>query len=104
MNPRKIRLFNSKKKLKVLEDICKRERCPYSVAGKMTEQKTIDVKWENEQVVLLDLDDLFGEIPLPKLIAQDYDRTTEQEELPENNIGKLIANVLSTLQLHLKTS
>jgi len=82
------------KKLKVLEDICKRERCPYSVAGKMTEQKTIDVKWENEQVVLLDIDDLFGEIPLPKLIAQDYDRTTEQEELPENNIGKLIANVL----------
>ena len=52
------------------------------------------MKWENEQVVLLDIDDLFGEIPLPKLIAQDYDRTTEQEELPENNIGKLIANVL----------
>ena len=43
----------------------------------------------------LTIDDLFGEIPLPELIAQDYDRSTEQENLPSDDLKKLIFTVLN---------
>ena len=37
---------------------------------------------------------MFGDIPLPELIAQDFLRTTPKEELPEEDISILLNNVL----------
>ena len=82
-------------KVPALDHICKRERCPYSVAGILTENKTIKIKFHDEEIVNLEIDDLFGEIPLPNLIAQDYDRSTQQEELPTLDLKKLIYTVLN---------
>ena len=83
-----------KQKLSALDHICKRERCPYSVAGELTSEKIVKVSYEDEIIVDLTLADLFGDIPLPKLIANDYDRTTEIEELPHDNIQQHLLNIL----------
>ena len=53
------------------------------------------IKFHKDEVVNLHLDDLFGEIPLPDLIAQDYDRSTIKEDLPTDNLKTLIFNVLN---------
>ena len=83
-----------KQKLSALDHICKRERCPYSVAGELTSEKIVKVSYEDEIIVDLTLADLFGDIPLPKLIANDYDRTTEIEKLPHDNIQQHLLNIL----------
>ena len=83
------------KKVRALENICRKERCPFSIAGQLTEEKIVKIKFYEDEVVNLHLDDLFGEIPLPDLIAQDYDRSTIKEDLPTNNLKKLIFNVLN---------
>ena len=70
----------------------------------MTEQKIIDVKWENEQVVLLDIDDLFGEIPLPKLIAKIMIEQQNKKNYLKITSENSLQMYLSTLRLHLKTS
>ena len=59
-------------KLPALEYICQRERCPFSVAGNLTQEKIVEVNFKDEVIVNLALDDLFGDIPLPELIAQDF--------------------------------
>ena len=82
-------------KVPALDHICKRERCPYSVAGTLTSEKVIKIKFHDDEIVNLTIDDLFGEIPLPELIAQDYDRSTEQEGLPSDDLKKLIFTVLN---------
>ena len=82
-------------KVPALDHICKRERCPYSVAGALTNEKIIKIKYHDEEIVNLTIEDLFGEIPLPDLIAQDYDRSTEQEDLPSDDLKKLIFTVLN---------
>ena len=82
-------------KLPALDHICERERCPYSLAGTLTNEKNIKIMFHDEAIVDLAIEDLFGEIPLPDLIAQDYDRSTEQEELPTNDLKELIFNVLN---------
>jgi len=82
-------------KVPALDHICKRERCPYSVAGALTSEKVIKIKFHDDEIVNLTIDDLFGEIPLPELIAQDYDRSTEQEGLPSDDLKKLIFTVLN---------
>ena len=82
-------------KVPALDHICKRERCPYSVAGALTSEKVIKIKFHDDEIVNLTIDDLFGEIPLPELIAQDYDRSTEQEDLPSDDLKKLIFTVLN---------
>ena len=82
-------------KVPALDHICKRERCPYSVAGTLTSEKVIKIKFHDDEIVNLTIDDLFGEIPLPELIAQDYDRSTEQEDLPSDDLKKLIFTVLN---------
>ena len=64
------------KKLRALEDICRKERCPFSIAGYLTEDKIVKIKFYEDEIVNLHLDDLFGEIPLPDLIAQNYYRST----------------------------
>ena len=81
-------------KLPALEYICQRERCPFSVAGNLTQEKIVKVNFKDEVIVNLALDDLFGDIPLPELIAQDFLRTTPKEELPEEDISILLNNVL----------
>ncbi len=83
------------KKVRALENICRKERCPFSIAGLLTEEKVIKIKFHDDEVVNLHLDDLFGEIPLPDLIAQDYDRSTIKEDLPSDNLQTLIFNVLN---------
>ena len=83
-----------KEKLPALKHICERERCPFSIAGELTIDRLINVKFHNDQVVNLSLDHLFGDIPLPELIAQDYDRITEKEELPTEDLKKLIFNTI----------
>ena len=83
-----------KEKVPALKHICERERCPYSIGGELTDDKFISVKFHDEQVVNLSLDHLFGDIPLPELIAQDYDRVTEKEELPTKDLNKLIFNTI----------
>ena len=83
------------KKVPALEFICKRERCPFSIAGTLTDEKVIKIKFHDEEIVNLSIDDLFGHIPLPELIAQDYDRTSIKEELPESKLKDKIYNVLS---------
>ena len=82
------------KKVPALEFICKRERCPFSIAGTLTDEKVIKIKFHDEEIVNLSVDDLFGHIPLPELIAQDYDRTSIKEELPESKLKDKIYNVL----------
>ncbi len=83
-----------KEKVPALKHICERERCPFSIAGELTIDRLINVKFHNDQVVNLSLDHLFGDIPLPELIAQDYDRITEKEELPTEDLKKLIFNTI----------
>ena len=83
------------KKLRALEDICRKERCPFSIAGYLTEDKIIKIKFHEDEIVNLHLDDLFGEIPLPDLIAQNYDRSTAREDLPSSDLQSLIFNVLN---------
>ena len=83
------------KKVRALENICLKERCPFSIAGLLTEEKVIKIKFHDDEIVNLHLDDLFGEIPLPDLIAQDYDRSTIKEDLPSDNLQTLIFNVLN---------
>ena len=81
-------------KLPALEHICKRERCPYSVAGKFTEEKKLVISYKGKEVINLALDDLFKDIPLPKLMAQDFDKLTDKETLPHDNLGKHFKNIL----------
>ena len=81
-------------KLPALEHICKRERCPYSVAGKFTEEKKLVISYKGKEVINLALDDLFKDIPLPKLMAQDFDKLTDAETLPHDNLGKHFKNIL----------
>ena len=83
------------KKVRALENICRKERCPFSIAGQLTKEKIVKIKFHKDEVVNLHLDDLFGEIPLPDLIAQDYDRSTIKEDLPTDNLKSLIFNVLN---------
>ena len=83
------------KKLRALEDICRKERCPFSIAGYLTEDKIVKIKFYEDEIVNLHLDDLFGEIPLPDLIAQNYDRSTAREDLPSSDLQSLIFNVLN---------
>lgn len=83
------------KKLRALEDICQKERCPFSIAGYLTEEKNVKIKFHKDEIVNLELDDLFGEIPLPDLIAQKYDRSTVKEDLPSDDLQSLIFNVLN---------
>ena len=71
----------SKKKLPALKHISDLERRPFSVAGHMTEERIIHVDFEGEEIVNLALDDLFGDIPLPELIASNSDRSLPKEEL-----------------------
>ena len=84
----------SKKKLPALKHISDLERCPFSVAGHMTEERIIHVDFEGEEIVNLALDDLFGDIPLPELIASNSDRSLPKEELPHDNVLKHLHNVL----------
>ena len=83
-----------KQKLSALDHLCKKERCPYSVAGELTSDKTIKVSYEKDVIVNLSLEDLFGDIPLPKLVANDYDRSTEIEELPHLDIEQHLLHIL----------
>ena len=84
----------SKKQLPALKHSSDLERCPFSVAGHMTEERIIHVDFEGEEIVNLALDDLFGDIPLPELIASNSDRSLPKEELPHDNVLKHLHNVL----------
>ena len=71
-----------------LKHICERERCPFSIAGELTIDRFINVKFHDEQVVNLSLI-IYLEIFLTRTIAQDYDRVTEKEELPTKDLKNL---------------
>ena len=46
------------KKVRALENICRKERCPFSIAGLLTEEKVIKIKFHDDEVVNLHLEDL----------------------------------------------
>ena len=83
-----------KKKLPALQHICNLERCPFSVAGVLTDERKIHVEFEGKVIVDLYLDDLFGEIPLPELIGSNSDRSLPLEILPHDDLLKHLHNVL----------
>ena len=52
--------------LVTIDTICKRERCPYSYIGHVTEEKTLTLNYNTKQLFKIPLSDLL-DVPLPKI-------------------------------------
>ncbi len=86
----------NKSNLEIFKTICKRESCPFTVVGEITEEKKIKLVDKNNNTFCVDMElrDLFCDIPINPKKIKSRKKNFSKIDLTLTNLEKLIEKIL----------